>query len=307
MGKNEEKVSRDVNGIQVEQRLSDGFINATAMCIAHNRDIAQWFRTQDTLELFISLADDLDFDHPFKAVFLQDLDVARLSASKYTKAFPELVFSKRGSPETGGGTWLHPDLAIQLAQICNKPFAIQVSRWIREWATTGKNPIYDRLDLDRVIYRDALKDEARLRMTDQIKIYLEQIQRYDDEKYRGFFFAKVHDAINIAITTKTAKQMKERISEVLGKKVNNNELIRDYFPAMPLQRYISVCEAAANFMLRENLHPLTAVERAIEIVLPADYIPQSINFVEDIKFVRRRISEPVILPQNPLDGRDLLN
>jgi hypothetical protein len=305
MAKKDEKVSRDVNGIQVEQRVSDGFINATAMCLAHNKNINDWFTTQDTLDLFFALADDLNIE--IKSGEFRNSDVARLSASKYAKVFLGLVLSKRGSPDNGGGTWLHPDLAIQLAQWCSKPFAIQVSRWIREWMTTGKNPVYDRLDLDRVIYRDALKDQARIRMTDQVKVYLEQIKKYDDEKYRGIFFSKVHDAINIAITTETSKQMKERISEMLGKKVNNNELIRDYFPPMPLQRYISVCEAAANFMLRENLHPLTAVERAIEIVLPADYVAQPIDFVEHIKFVRRRISDPIISPGLNQDSQNYLN
>jgi KilA-N domain len=87
--------------------------------------------------------------------------------------FPGLIVSKRGSPQTGGGTWLHPDLAIQLAQWCNTPFALQVSRWVREWMTTGQNPVRpQQADIDRVIYRDALKDEARLRMTNQVKTYL---------------------------------------------------------------------------------------------------------------------------------------
>jgi hypothetical protein len=305
MAKNEEKFSREVNGIEVQQRVSDGFINVTAMCVAHGKELNDWFTTQDTFDLFLALVQDLGIE--FKTGEFRDLVISRLSASKYSKMFPDLVLSKRGSPEAGGGTWLHPDLAIQLAQWCSKPFAIQVSRWIREWMTTGKNPVYDQVDLDRVVYRDVLKDKARLRMTDQVKVYLEQIQKYDDKKYSGQFFARVHDAINIAITTETAKQMRERISEMLGKNISKEELIRDYFPPMPLQRYISVCEAAANFMLRENLHPLTAVERAIEIVLPADYVPQPIDFAEHIKFVRRRISEPVILPPNPFDNRDLLN
>jgi hypothetical protein len=66
-----------------------------------------------------------------------------------------------------------------------------------------------------------------------------------------------------------------------------------------LQRYISVCEASANFMIRENLHPLTAVERAIEIVLPANYLPESIDFSENIKFVRQRLFQPVLGQENP--------
>lgn len=60
-------------------------------------------------------------------------DPQRLSATKYAQLFPELLVVKQGSPEFGGGTWIHPDLAIQLAQWCNKLFAIQVSRWVRDW------------------------------------------------------------------------------------------------------------------------------------------------------------------------------
>jgi hypothetical protein len=36
------------------------------------------------------------------------------------------------------GSWIHPDLAVQLAQWISPSFAIQVSRWVREIALTGK-------------------------------------------------------------------------------------------------------------------------------------------------------------------------
>lgn len=286
------KISREVNGITVEQRLADGFLNATAMCATHGKDLTQWFRTKETLELFCALlADNSDIFNP---VDLQDLDISRLSGSKYSEMFPSLITSKRGSPQAGGGTWLHPDLAIQLAQWCSPAFAIQVSRWIREWMTTGQNPMWAQQDIDRVLYRDALKDEARLRMTDEVKIYLQQIQRYDDQKFRGEFFARVHDAINIAITGETAKSMRIRVSQILGREVKECELIRDYFPALVLQKYISICESSANYMLRDQLEPLVAVEKAIDYALPANYLPTPIDFVEHINFVRQRLSQPSI-------------
>ena len=134
-------MSRDVNGMPIEQRQTDGFINGTAMSVAHGKELNDWFTTKDTLELFFALADDLRVE--IKAGDFRDLDVSRLSASKYAEIFPGLVFSKRGSPLTGGGTWLHPDLAIQLAQWCNKPFAIQVSRWIREWMASALHSVSD--------------------------------------------------------------------------------------------------------------------------------------------------------------------
>ncbi len=99
----------------VEQRVTDGFINGTAMCVAHGKQINDWIRTNEVLELFLALANDLDIkiNHGNS----RDSSAARLSTSKYTQLFPDLVISKRGSPENGGGVWLHPDLAIQLVDL----------------------------------------------------------------------------------------------------------------------------------------------------------------------------------------------
>jgi hypothetical protein len=283
-----QKVTREVNGISVDQRSTDGFINGTAMCTAHSKDIDKWLVTKATFELFCAVAADLDID--FNPLNLGDSDVSILSGSKYAKIFPGLIISKRGAPDAGGGTWIHPDLAIQLAQWCNPAFAIQVSRWVQEWFTTGRNPVASQADLDRIRYRSNLKDEARLRMTGQVKTYLEQIKRYDDKKYAGIYFARVHDALNIAITGETAKQMRERLANVLNREVKESELIRDYFPAMDLQRYISLCESATNHMINDDLNPLEAVEKATIYALPAGYASQPIDFEEHIKLVHKRFS-----------------
>lgn len=282
-----QKVTREVNGITVEQRSTDGFINGTAMCVSHTRDIDRWLVTKSTFELFCALACDLD--STFNPADLRDSDISTLSGAKYAKMFPALVVSKRGSPENGGGTWLHPDLAVQLAQWCSPAFAIQVSRWIQDWIIKSQNPVASQADLDRIKYRSNLKDEARLRMTDQVKVYLEQIRKYDDKKYAGMYFARVHDALNIAVTSETAKQMRERLSTILSRPVKDSELIRDYFPAMDLQRYISLCEATTNYIINDELNPLEAVEKAAKYALPNNYLPQSIDFEEHIKLLKSRI------------------
>lgn len=106
------------------------------------------------------------------------------------KIFPQLILSKGGSPETGGGTWIHPDLAIQLAQWCSKAFAIQVSRWIREWMASAYNPIQLEADADRVSIRDDLGKVKRLELTDQVKFFLEKAGKYNlkDPKTRFYSY-----------------------------------------------------------------------------------------------------------------------
>ena len=267
----EDSIVRRFNNAEIEQRVADGYVNLNQMAKATGKRIDNWTRLQSTKELIA------EFDSQIASSDLRkQLPVALITVTSGVKG-------QRG----GGGTWAHPDIAVQFAQWCSPAFALQVSRWVREWLTTGRSPL---ADSDRVGLRSTLKDDSRLRMSDQVKVYLEQIQRYDDRKYRGQFFARVHDAINQSVTGETAKEMRERLSTVLGRKVAQKELIRDYFPAMVLQRYISMCEVSANFMIRDELHPLTAVEQAAEIVLYAGYQPQAIDFVEHIKFVRQRLT-----------------
>jgi hypothetical protein len=253
-------IERCYNRVKVNQRVADGYVNLNQMAKATDKRIDNWMRLQETTSLLREFSED-----PI-----------------YAGSQPLVTLEGRT-----GGTWAHPDIALQFAQWCNPGFALQVSRWIREWMTTGRNPL---ADTDRVGLRDVLKDDSRLRMTDQVKVYLEQMKRYDDKKYRGQFFSRVHDAINVAVTGETAGQMRERLGIVLGRKVTAPELIRDYFPSAVLQRYISMCEASANLMLKRQAHPLDAVREAADLVLPGGYSPEPIDFVEHVKFVRGRIT-----------------
>ena len=41
------------------------------------------------------------------------------------------------TPGRYGGTWIHQDLAVQLAQWISPKFSLQVSRWVRQLATVG--------------------------------------------------------------------------------------------------------------------------------------------------------------------------
>lgn len=260
-------ISHNVNETLINQRYKDGYINLTAMAKANSKLIADYLRLESTNAFLSELSGSMGIP------------------------IDQLVVKKTTGPNPQRGTWGHPQVAIHCGQWCSAAFAVQVTRWVMTWMTTGQNPLQS--DLDRMVYRDSLKDDARLRMTDEIKDYLERIKRYDDRKYSGMYFARVHDRLNTAITGETAKQMRGRLSELLGRKVKDSELIRDFYPAMPLQRYISMCEATANLMI-EGEKPLDAVDKASRLVLARDYRPEKINFVESIKFVRERAAAPIL-------------
>jgi hypothetical protein len=100
----------NLNGILVLSR-EDGYINATQMCKAGGKRLDNWLRLDHTKEFISKYSNSL--------------------ISEEVK----IVDTIQGK---NGGTWIHPDLAVQLAQWISIDFAIQVSRWVRELALTGR-------------------------------------------------------------------------------------------------------------------------------------------------------------------------
>jgi hypothetical protein len=93
----------------IHQRRPDGYFDATAMCAAVDKRFA-WYRRLDTTQ-----------------EFLKELSsVVQIPTSK-------LIISIQGGPAELQGTWVHPDVAIHLAQWCSAKFAVSVAQWVREW------------------------------------------------------------------------------------------------------------------------------------------------------------------------------
>lgn len=104
-----------LNGITVLARESDGYINATQLCQAGGKRFNDWNRLDSTKELLKEL--ELDTGIPMS----QLLDI-----------------KKGGNAKTvTQGSWIHPDLAVQLAQWISPKFALKVSRWVIELSVTG--------------------------------------------------------------------------------------------------------------------------------------------------------------------------
>lgn len=104
-------IEHQIQNNVVQQRFKDGYINATAMCRVAGK---QWghYRSLNSTE-----------------AFLQEL------GSDIGIPITELVQSVRGGEPSLQGTWVHPDVAIHLAQWLSPKFAVRVSRWVREWMT----------------------------------------------------------------------------------------------------------------------------------------------------------------------------
>lgn len=105
--------THELCGTVVQQRETDGYINATQLCKAAGREFYNYQRTQHGNDYIEALS------------------------LKPNLIGLELVQVKSGKPENGGGTWVHPKVAIHLAQWLSPEFALQVTDWVIELMTKG--------------------------------------------------------------------------------------------------------------------------------------------------------------------------
>lgn len=106
---NYEYLAREVNTVAIDQRISDGYINATSLAKASGKRVNNYLRLDTTKE------------------FLKELE-------RSTGISADVLVSKinTGRNETRG-TWVHPQVAINLAQWLSPVFAVQVTEWIFGW------------------------------------------------------------------------------------------------------------------------------------------------------------------------------
>lgn len=100
--------TRSYDGTPISRRTNDGYVNATAMCKANGKEWSN-YRQTDRCQLYMdALADSLGI----KGMNLLD--------------------SRGGN---GGGTWVHPQLAIDLSRWISAPFAVWMDGWFLETAS----------------------------------------------------------------------------------------------------------------------------------------------------------------------------
>jgi len=56
-----------------------------------------------------------------------------------------LIQSVKGGAANIQGTWVHPQVAIHLAQWLSPRFAVQVSKWVHEWLSGSSTPQTQRM------------------------------------------------------------------------------------------------------------------------------------------------------------------
>lgn len=101
-------IPHEVNNSVIDQRASDGYINATALCTVAGKRWHNYLRNETT-------------GHFLRA--LEAKTLIRIFALVQEVKYENGVAC----------TWVHPKVAIHLAQWLSADFAVQVSEWVIDW------------------------------------------------------------------------------------------------------------------------------------------------------------------------------
>ena len=131
----------------------DGYIFATALCKIVKKKVNHWLNLKEIKELILKFKKS-DAGIPAS----QLIEVYKGNSGKYSQ-----------------GTWIHPDLGIQLAQWCSPNFSLQVSKWVRELIMTKKVELGNKKSNDE-IEKEFDNIKKNLKLKNKILKKLEKIK-----------------------------------------------------------------------------------------------------------------------------------
>ncbi|MGM8929964.1 KilA-N domain-containing protein [Salinicola halophyticus] len=110
-------IPRVEEGEIIPQRVGDGYISATALCKSVGKRYSDYRALKSTAEFLVELTAQTGLPEQ------------------------ELIHVISGGNPSLQGTWVHPYLAINLAQWLSPKFAVKVSQWVTEWQQGRSAPV----------------------------------------------------------------------------------------------------------------------------------------------------------------------
>lgn len=133
--------------------MEDGYINATKIAKKYGKKPNDWLCYDETYEYGLALAKSLDLlncrSQPQLNLLISELEVCKNNTVRRVKILEffklvGLVKIKAGSPENGGGTWLHPKLGPVFARWLSARFAVwcdeQIERILHNYQVSNRTP-----------------------------------------------------------------------------------------------------------------------------------------------------------------------
>ncbi len=144
-------IEHPVSGELVHQRPDDGYINATELCQQAGKLFGNYHQTAQT------------------QAFLKELSA--VIGIPITGSSGLVQIRQGGSDKRGQGTWVHPDVAINLGQWLSPSFAVKVSQWVRDWMLGRVQP-YQPVHVQRYLMNMAKVPPKYFSMLNEMYLHL---------------------------------------------------------------------------------------------------------------------------------------
>ena len=209
---------------------NDGFLNASAIAAHFGKRVPDFLKTEQNQEYISALAEHLS--KTLKIVFDKN----------------QLVIVKKGSPANGGGTWLHPKLAIHFARWLDPRFAVWCDEQI-EQILSGSLKLSQTTTDQRTPLRQAVSALVGARGIDYSTAYKMVHQRFNVEAIEEL------PAEQIPLAVEYVHRLTLN-GEVLDKQPEKTEITFSQRELRELATVAYYC-AWSNNMLRELAAPLS--------------------------------------------------
>lgn len=178
---------------QLMQFNNDGWFNATTAAEKFGKRTVDWLHTADSVEYISALA-DRKTNSAFSEQFKEIKGLRCSEASKQAKLLrlakqTGFVKTKSGSQEIGGGTWLHPKLAVVFARWLSVDFAI----WCDEQIDSIIHGKPEQTDWKRVRHEAAASFKVMSAM-------LEMKRQLEGKETKAHHYANEAKLVNWALT-----------------------------------------------------------------------------------------------------------
>lgn len=223
----EDRVIPFFENIRIQVRDTDGYINATKMCSDVGKSFSSWFQAYKTREFLYNLYKQID----------DDIDLIN---------------------EEKKNVYVHPLLAINIAQWISPLFEIQVSKWIYKLYMTGETKY------NNYSFRDLEKDKAFLHYflnfdhSDETPVFF---YVYSTPKFKIHYFIGITPDINETMTNLKKKIKHITIETLIYSKHAKNikdTLVSVYLNSIPRKiEHNSISDGLEN--INELIHGLCQI------------------------------------------------
>lgn len=232
-------IKADFNGTQVLFQ-NNAYLNATTIAKAFGKQPKDYLRNERTGDYIKAL-------------------INRLNSNRRNRLFEEnqIVIKKGGSSTNGGGTWLHPKLAIDFARWLSAEFAVWCDEQIERilYPNVGQPKLGKTDSDDRTPLRQAVSQLVATKKMLYPEAYAMVHQRFGIEHIEELTHEQIPQAVEYVHTVLSG--------ELMPKKTDNDNHINGLAILYKATRVRAIQEAKLQEALAKFNHAATLLDEAI--------------------------------------------